>query len=385
MVKTAIIGVTGYGRVQLRECLKQVSLGEMELVAAVVVNPEQAGEQLESLREVGCRVFADADAMWAEFANQIDLCVLPVPIHLHARLTIQALQAGANVLVEKPFCGSPAEAMAMREVEQATGKFIAVGFQDVYDPHTRKAKQDLLNGRIGKVKSIRGFGLWPRGFEYYNRNNWAGKLFTGDHAVMDSPFNNAMAHFLNMELFLGGTEINAMAEIRDLHAELYRANNIQSFDTGTLHMVSKNDVEIFYAGTHACSTTVNPVLQIAGTEGTLDWVAFKHMVWTDSDGKTEQVALVAHDKLTELVVRQCLERVKDPTAFICTSAMAMTHVEVIARMHHDTEILSIDAAQRYQEGDAVKGRLCIRDIETAIPEAVANLRHLSQFLPVAAV
>ena len=48
---------------------------------------------------------------------------------------------------------------------------------------------------------------WPRYFNYYARNNWAGKLAMNGTWVFDSPVNNACAHYLNLALFWAGAAI----------------------------------------------------------------------------------------------------------------------------------------------------------------------------------
>src|SRR3954463_10938818 len=105
----ALIGISGYGRVHLqlaRECEER---GEVEIVAVTVINPQDEVENIAQLRARGCKIFSDYREMLRELRGRIDLCLIPTGIAWHARMTIAALQAGANVLVEKPLAGSMAE------------------------------------------------------------------------------------------------------------------------------------------------------------------------------------------------------------------------------------------------------------------------------------
>jgi predicted dehydrogenase len=90
-------------------------------------------------------------------------------------MTIAALQSGANVLVEKPLAGSVAEVEAVNAAELKSQRFVAVGFQDLYEPGTAWLKSELLKGRIGEITSVRFLGLWPRRRSYFTRNDWAGR------------------------------------------------------------------------------------------------------------------------------------------------------------------------------------------------------------------
>src|SRR5690606_37279986 len=112
--------------------------------------------------------------MLREQRGRIDLCLIPTGIPWHARMTIAALRAGANVLVEKPLAGSIAEVEAVHAEEKRSGKFVAVGFQDLYDPGTAWLKKELVSGTIGTIQAVRFLGLWPRRRSYFTRNEWAG-------------------------------------------------------------------------------------------------------------------------------------------------------------------------------------------------------------------
>ena len=60
----------------------------------------------------------------------------------------------------------------------------------------------LYGGTSSRRITVRA--QWPRGASYYARNNWAGRLRVGSAWVLDSPVNNAFAHFLMLALFWAG-------------------------------------------------------------------------------------------------------------------------------------------------------------------------------------
>src|SRR5690606_15001679 len=104
--RAALVGVSGYGRIHLnlaRECQER---GDLDLVAATVINREEEAAVVAELEAAGCEIFSDFDAMLAAWSGRIDLCLVPTGIHWHASMTIAALRHGANVLVEKPLCAT---------------------------------------------------------------------------------------------------------------------------------------------------------------------------------------------------------------------------------------------------------------------------------------
>ena len=103
--QVALIGVSGFGKHHLMQLQKLVETGKIDLAAAVVINPEEVAEQLEVLKKLQTRVYPDAETFFRNEAGRIDLVCLPTGIGSHEFLTVSALEAGMNVLVEKPASG----------------------------------------------------------------------------------------------------------------------------------------------------------------------------------------------------------------------------------------------------------------------------------------
>lgn len=185
--------------------------------------------------------------MLFELKGQIDLCFIPTGIPLHTSMSIAALEAGANVFVEKPVAGAIQDVRLIEKASIRHKRFVAVGYQNIYLPETVALKRFLVDGKLGEIKQLKSFAMWPRNSIYYNRNNWAGRLRCNNKWVLDSPFNNALAHFLNLLCFFAGNTINSSAELNWIEAELCRANSIESCDTATLRLKTRNGKELFSA------------------------------------------------------------------------------------------------------------------------------------------
>ena len=117
-------------------------------------------------------------------------------------MTEQALAAGKFVLCEKPVAGAIDDLLAMQAAEKRAGRpSVLIGYQDMYDPAAWQAKKLLLDGLIGKLHRASLVGCWPRSDKYFNRSAWPGKIRIGNTWVLDSPANNALAHYVNLSLF----------------------------------------------------------------------------------------------------------------------------------------------------------------------------------------
>jgi predicted dehydrogenase len=91
----------------------------------------------------------------------IDVIYNPLPNHLHAEWTIKAVQAGKHVLCEKPLALSLAEVDAISAAAEKYGKVVTEAFMYRSHPQTLKAREIVADGKLGKVKLVRGSYTYP--------------------------------------------------------------------------------------------------------------------------------------------------------------------------------------------------------------------------------
>ena len=101
-------------------------------------------------------------------ASGVDVVHVLTPPAFHAALSIQALQAGAHVLVEKPMAETPEQCKRMMEAVRASGRTLGVVHSARLDPIVLRGVEIVRRGGIGEVISIdfhRGsdYPAWPGG------------------------------------------------------------------------------------------------------------------------------------------------------------------------------------------------------------------------------
>ncbi len=259
MINAAIIGVSGFGRTHYEDIVREYHQKRVNIAGATIINQEEEKDKCDFLKSIGCRLFTDYNQMLEVLRGKIDICFIPTGIALHAPMSIAAMRAGANVYVEKPLAATVQEAAAILEAERETGKFVAVGYQTMYQPETRKIKEYILSGKIGQVHTLKTYGLWPRNVEYYQRNAWAGQLKSSNAWVLDSPFNNALAHYLNLLSFYAGESFARPAAIAFVQAGLFRAKPIRSVDTAWIKAVTGDAKTLLFYVTHSCAEQQGPL------------------------------------------------------------------------------------------------------------------------------
>ena len=363
MIRAALIGVSGYGATIYNDLIREKNNGLIEIAAATVINQEEEKEKCDALKSLGCRIYTDYLEMLSN--EKLDICFIPTGIHLHAPMTIAALEAGANVVVEKPAAATVQEVESMKKAAAKAGRFVAVGYQTMYAPETELMKRTIVEGRLGKIKTVKCLAMWPRTFKYYSRNNWAGKIALNGKWVLDSPYNNALAHQFNMISFLGGQAFDESAKLATLQAELYRVNDIQSADTAAIRFYSETGTKFLFTVTHACEELFGPEISVIGEKGRIDWNNSFTRIVTE-EGK-EQIHSSPHDELRKNLSSKVLKRVSDPAQFICDLNIAGTQTLCVNATHDSSDVSIIDSRFWYEKtaSDGSKIRI-LRDIESVV-------------------
>ncbi|MEX0978563.1 MAG: Gfo/Idh/MocA family oxidoreductase [Pirellulales bacterium] len=91
----------------------------------------------------------------------VEAVVIALPLHLHAKVAIEAMKAGKHVLTEKLMGHSIHECKEMARAAQQTGKILATGHQRHYSILYDNAVDTIRRGLIGEIHSIRA--QWHRG------------------------------------------------------------------------------------------------------------------------------------------------------------------------------------------------------------------------------
>ncbi|HEV3384228.1 MAG TPA: Gfo/Idh/MocA family oxidoreductase [Gemmata sp.] len=88
--------------------------------------------------------------------KDVDAVCIATPDHWHGRMTVDALNAGKDVFVEKPMTRTAEEAIAVLDAWQHTGRIVTVGVQSMADGVWMKAFDLIRSGGIGHVAHAQG-------------------------------------------------------------------------------------------------------------------------------------------------------------------------------------------------------------------------------------
>ncbi|MBN2557872.1 MAG: Gfo/Idh/MocA family oxidoreductase [Clostridia bacterium] len=258
-MKVVLIGIRGYAKVFMDAMFANKPGEDFEFSGFIYPK----GRTSPIPQELIDRNIKQYDSLDEYYENDTaDLVIISSPIQLHVSQTIQALENGSNVLCEKPIAATIQDALLMEEASRRTGKFVAVGFQWSFCEPILSLKRDMIAGVYGKPLSCKTVVQWPRSERYYHRSSWAGKIKNEDGDwILDSVANNATAHFLHNMFFLLGEETGSSAYPAQIDAEIYRANDIENYDTFMGRIRTVSGVDMLFLASHAVPENIHPVFE----------------------------------------------------------------------------------------------------------------------------
>jgi predicted dehydrogenase len=150
MKKTScgVIGIGGIGGLHA-EWLG--ATGSMQLGALCDVSPAMKEKAQEKFP--GVPFYSDVALMLKE--RSIDFVIIASPHNLHAPLAIQCLEAGVNVMVEKPMATTYADCLKMIAAAEKAEKFLTVFHNRRFDPWFVKIQAAVAAGALGPLIELR--------------------------------------------------------------------------------------------------------------------------------------------------------------------------------------------------------------------------------------
>lgn len=219
------IGVVGLGVGRLHVLSLLRLRDRFDLVA--VADPTASRRRQAKL--LGIKAVPDLDALLALGVDVVDICTPP---HLHEAQIVQSLEAGCDVVCEKPLVDSVAAVDRLADAEARTGRRVAPVFQYRWGAGAQKLRRLLDAGIAGDLLVATSETMWKRGDKYYAvpwRGTWAGERGGAvlSHAI----------HLHDLLCWLGGepAEVVARTATRSLDIEVEDcAAAVLTTDTGAL-------------------------------------------------------------------------------------------------------------------------------------------------------
>ncbi len=157
--KKVRIGIIGCGWIAGAHLNSYAKQPDVEIVAGCDLIPGKAAAFFAEHGIEGVKTdYKDHKEMLADKSLKLDAVSVCTYNTQHAPCAIDALNAGLNVLLEKPFTVTTEEAIEVCKAEKKSGKVLSIGFQPRMDNNMKKIKEIVESGVLGKIYYIQTGG-----------------------------------------------------------------------------------------------------------------------------------------------------------------------------------------------------------------------------------
>jgi predicted dehydrogenase len=131
LLNVAVIGVGAFGRKHARVYRQLAEQGEAVRLVGVVDSDLIRADSIA--REFGCRAFGSIDQLLTTH-SEVQAASVAVPTQQHFAVARTLIQAGVDLVIEKPVTATLAEADELMEVAEQTHRLVQVGHLERFNP-----------------------------------------------------------------------------------------------------------------------------------------------------------------------------------------------------------------------------------------------------------
>lgn len=145
------LGLVGVGRAGWGMHCEEIEdkKEQFQIVAACDILPERCEKMA---KRYGCRTYTDiADLVRDPEVEIVDIATRSCDHYAHAKM---ALEAGKDVLLEKPFCETYAEALELRDLAEKLGRKLYARHNRRFELHFQKIRELQKSGLLGHIYEI---------------------------------------------------------------------------------------------------------------------------------------------------------------------------------------------------------------------------------------
>lgn len=328
-----------------------------ELIESGIENLEIAGmfdikeERQEAARELGYRAYESLDALLAD--ETVDMILISTPNDCHKPIAVKAMEAGKNVVSEKPVTLSSEDLLEMIDASKRTGKIFTVHQNRRWDEDFLTVKKLYDENALGDVFNIESRVHGSRGIP----GDWRGKKEHGGGMMLDWG-----VHIIDQMLLM------VKEKITSIYCKVNHVTNYEVDDGFTLILT-------FESGKTA-------LLEV----GTSNFIELPRWYMLGENGSVQIDDFLVHGKIVRIIDWDKNDAVPVKTAAGLTKTMAprtddTIHTEPVVKVDSDIKDFyrNVMAAIEGREEQLIKHDELLRVMR--VMETALRSAELNQVLP----
>jgi predicted dehydrogenase len=293
-VRIGIIGGGLMGREVASALARWFVLENHPVQAELVAVCDLAEKPREWFRQIPTVKLLTADHRELLASPDVDVVYVAVPHHLHEKLYLDVLQAGKDLLAEKPFGIDLKAARSIAAAAQASGRFVRCSSEFPFLPGPQRAFQIAREGKLGKVLEIHSGFHHSSDLDPTKPANWKRQVKTcGEIGVM----GDLGMHAVHLPFRLGWNPKRVYAQLQKIYHERPDGRGgmavCDTWDNALLHTEAEIEgVEVplrFEMKRLAPGETNSWFIDILGTDGGVRFSTKEpKTLWTFQRGQEQQ-------------------------------------------------------------------------------------------------
>ena len=249
----AVLGL-GVGKIHVENAL---NYEKCELVAVCDIVPEKIKAVTNEHPEV--TGYTDFEDLIKD--ERVDIISVCLPSSMHAEYAIRAMEAGKNVLIEKPMDISSEAVARIEEARVRTGMKCGGIYQNRNNAVMRPLKEAIDSGKLGKIFLGTFAVKWLREPSYFEGDlSWHGTwAVDGGGSLI-----NQAVHTLDIMQWLMGKPVSVTSRMS------INNHNIESEDLTASIFTFENGATATFVSTTCCYPGLSTDIQVYGTDGSVE-------------------------------------------------------------------------------------------------------------------
>ena len=273
-MKYALIGC---GRISPNH-IEAAKNNKLEFVAICDISPEAMEDKAKRFGLESVKQYTDYKDLLEK--EKPELVAIATESGKHARIALDCITAGCNVIIEKPIALSIADADSIINAGKEKGVVVCANHQNRFNKSVQYIRKALEEGRFGKLSHGAAHVRWNRGKSYYSQAPWRGTWAQDGGCLM-----NQCIHNIDLLRWMMGDEVEEVFAYTDQLEHPY----LEAEDLGMALVRFKNGSYGLIEGTtNVYPKNLEETLYLFGEKGTAKAAGTSDNIieeWTFADGK----------------------------------------------------------------------------------------------------